>query len=453
MNRRSFLAGCSGLAITGLAGCTEYIRGDDEPEYSPASEGEPVGVTTVVGGMSFPSDIDTSIENRWFITDLPGRIYIYDTEDSDLIEAIDIIDRIPDDGEVGMLSVALHPNFEENHRLFARYSLNEVPDDRYHHTAVLAEFEVSDEFDEIIKDSERRLIELPQRSQNHQGGHTKFGPDGYLYTTLGDDQHNVNMEDAPPWVNSIKTSQDVTDLRGSILRLDINNQGEELEYGIPDDNPLINENGRDEIFAWGFRNPWQLSFHDETLFVGDVGTYIWEIIHVVEKGENYAWGIKEGTHCHDNVDLRSYARDNPSALINPSFLSDAYSSWRYDCVNWTNDDIHEPEVQYPHTSQEEPIHGGAVALGEMYTNSTVEALEGRFVWVDQRSTGDVGIFSTDPTQSADPFWSIQTHQFKFDTDYFRAQSLRKSPDGELLMSIRYSDDDDSDGQILQVTPE
>ena len=124
----------------------------------------------------------------------------------------------------------------------------------------------------------------------HNGGDLQFGPDGMLYISTGD-AANPN----PP--DPFNTGQDISDLLSSILRIDVDHKDEGKNYAIPKDNPFVAMKGaRPEVWAYGFRNPWRMSFDRQTgeLFVGDVGWELWESVHRVEKGGNYGWSAMEG---------------------------------------------------------------------------------------------------------------------------------------------------------------
>jgi glucose/arabinose dehydrogenase len=156
--------------------------------------------------------------------------------------------------------------------------------------------------------SETVIMEIPQPYGNHNGGQLAFGPDGYLYIGLGD-----GGSGSDPTGNG----QNVGTVLGAILRIDVEGVSDEKSYAIPPDNPFVGIDGvREEIWAYGLRNPWRFSFDTETgfLWAGDVGQNRWEEIDVVKKGLNYGWNIMEGRHCFSPAtDCDSTALEMPVA--------------------------------------------------------------------------------------------------------------------------------------------
>ena len=208
--------------------------------------------------------------------------------------------------EEGFLGLAFHPNYKRNGFFFAYYT--EEPS-----TSVISRFQVSKHDSNVADpDSEEVLLKVKQPYWNHNGGTLAFGPDGYLYIGLGD---GGKFND--PHMNG----QNIQSLLGSILRIDVDHRTKDRPYAIPEDNPFVEQPrfARPEIYAYGFRNIWRLSFDRKTgqLWAADVGQDFWEEINVIEPGKNYGWNLREAQHKFGLVG--SEAR---SDLVDPIFEYD-----------------------------------------------------------------------------------------------------------------------------------
>ncbi len=238
--------------------------------------------------------------------------------------------------EEGFLGLAFHPKHADNGKFYVYYTSKADP-----HTSVVSEFTVDPaDANKALLDSEKILWKLEQPFSNHNGGTIAFGPDGYLYIGLGD---GGSADD--PFDNG----QNLNTVLGSILRIDVDGKSDGKAYGIPKDNPFVGkEDAQPEIFAYGFRNIWRLSFDRETgdLWVGDVGQNLWEEIDIVEAGKNYGWNRWEGTH--------------PFGDRDPSVAADAVMPiWEYD-------------------------HGvgKSITSGYVYRGTSVPELQGKFLYSD-----------------------------------------------------------------------
>ena len=149
---------------------------------------------------------------------------------------------------------------------------------------------------DILK-TELIILRVNQPYSNHNGGQIIFGSDGYLYIGLGD---------GGAAGDPLGHGQNGKTLLGSILRINVQDATIKKPYQIPNDNPFIdNNNFRNEIWAYGLRNPWRMSFDHESgkLFVGDVGQNEFEEINIIKKGGNYGWSIMEGKHCYSEINI------------------------------------------------------------------------------------------------------------------------------------------------------
>lgn len=203
--------------------------------------------------------------------------------------------------EDGLHGLAFHPDFATRRKVYLCYT-QQSP-----RRTVLSEFPMKDSGDFVADPAaERVLMEFPHPLANHWGGGIAFGPDGYLYVGIGDG----GMRDDP-----YRLSQNLWTLHGKILRLDVNATSEGLAYRIPADNPFADKQEvRGEIWAYGIRNPWGMSFDKTTgtLWCADVGQDAWEEVNLITPGGNYGWSEREGPR-------RFAARsgDEPAGLIDP----------------------------------------------------------------------------------------------------------------------------------------
>ena len=251
--------------------------------------------------------------NRLFIVDQTGKIYVIKNNVSLQEPFLDITDKLvsldPVYDERGLLGLAFHPDYQNNGRFYVYYSTSKTGEG-IDHESIISEFKVSTENSNIADlDSEKIIFRVNQPESNHNGGQLELGPEGYLYIGLGDgggagDNHG-----------NIGNGQDINTSLGTILRIDIDR---DEPYTIPSDNPFVGVDGLDEIYAWGFRNPWKFSFDGETgtLIVADVGQDEWEEIDFVEKGVNYGWRIMEGNHPYD-LDLADFLDIDTETLGKP----------------------------------------------------------------------------------------------------------------------------------------
>lgn len=220
------------------------------------------------------------VEERGKMLSFPNR---QDAAGADLV--LDIVKDIP--GATRIYAIAFHPDFQKNRFCYICYI---EKDDRANGSHV-ARFKVSDTDPPTIDPAtETTMITWP--SGGHNGCCLKFGPDGYLYISTGD-----GSGPNPP--DSLKAGQDMTKLYSSILRIDVDHADGDRNYRIPPDNPFVALPGaRGEKWAYGFRNPWRMSFDRKTgdLWVGDVGWELWELLDRVERGGNYGWSVMEGRY-------------------------------------------------------------------------------------------------------------------------------------------------------------
>ncbi|ELZ16762.1 blue (type 1) copper domain-containing protein [Haloterrigena salina JCM 13891] len=376
----------------GGAGGAEQDEATDEEAAAFFDPGAEIGVRTLAEGMTAPTDMAVADEEqeRYFVADQTGELWVVTGDGLQDEPFLDVSDRMLELGtfrgeyaegtqdydERGLLGVEFHPDFAENGRFFVRYSAppNEETPDRWSHVAVLSEFTVTDDGSSADPDSERRILEIQSPQYNHVAGPMAFGPDGYLYVPMGDGggANDDMLGHVDDWYdgNDGGNGQDVSDnLLGSVLRLDVDQEGEDRPYAIPEDNPLVDsDEGLDEHYAWGFRNPFGISFDsDGRLFVSDAGQDLFEEANLVEAGGNYGWNVKEGTHC--------FSTDSPSQP--PEDCPDSAP----DEAPYDGQELQDPIVEYPHVYQEQVV-GITIIGGHVYEAGDIADLDGKYVFGD-----------------------------------------------------------------------
>ncbi len=230
--------------------------------------------------------------NQWVATQTDGKVLSFSTTGGEVKMLLDL--KKPDVKFCRALGIAFDPDFP--HRPYCYIAKSEHPGTN--DGACLLQFRVSDPATLEIDSASAKTL-LRWSSIDHSGGCVKFGPDGYLYLTIGDGQRPT-----PP--DPKGTGQDISDLQASIIRIDVNDSKWSKEqltksdslYRIPADNPFVDvENARGEVWAFGVRNPWKICFHpvSHELWTGDVGWEMMEMVYRIERGGNYGWSVKEGS--------------------------------------------------------------------------------------------------------------------------------------------------------------
>ena len=290
---------------------------------------------------------------RLFLVERGGRILIHDGSQVLGTPFLDLSGQVSTDGgEQGLLGLAFHPAYHADDRFFVNYT------DTNGNT-VVARYRVS-AGDPNVADatSDEILLTLDQPFANHNGGHLAFGPDGYLHIASGDGGGGGD-----PGENA----QDLGTLLGKLLRIDVDTTEPGLDYGVPPDNPFVGdgdpEGTRDEIWAYGLRNPWRFSFDRQTgdLYVGDVGQNQWEEIDFEPVtsvgGGNYGWDVLEGAHCFE---------DEPAGS----------------CADFLNGGSVLPVLEYCHDSAVCSATGCSVTGGFVYRGDSEPRLRGVYLFAD-----------------------------------------------------------------------
>jgi glucose/arabinose dehydrogenase len=264
-----------GVAVPTSTATTVYTPANvDALRYEVVAEGlvEPVGAVLVPGTTE-----------TFLVVERAGRVVLAAGGNTRVV--LDIRSRVKSEFiEQGLLSLAFHPDFLDNGRLFVSYTDVE---------GTLQVVELAADpggARRIDPTSERRLLAVEQQIYIHQGGMVQFGPDGHLWIGLGDGG-------GPSSPDPLRNGQNRATLQGSLLRLDVDSGD---PYAIPEDNPFVGQPWRGEIWAYGLRNPWRYTFDEGRVFVFDVGEHTWEEINVAlldEPGTNFGWSQTEGPGC------------------------------------------------------------------------------------------------------------------------------------------------------------
>jgi glucose/arabinose dehydrogenase len=272
-------------------------------------------------------------ENRFFVIEQWGRVKVIDNGKLRPEPLLDIRSKIHkplhhDFDERGLLGIALHPKFKDNGRFYVAYSAHldfgSALDQMlwYSHTNVVEEYTVS-KSDRNTADpsTARRILSNSWPQFNHNGHWIGFGPDNMLYISMGDGGyandwgigHHVTMGNG----------QDMSTLLGKILRIDVDGRTGGKPYGVPSDNPFVNnKQAKPEIWALGLRNPWRCSFDtgSKQLFCGDVQQNSYEEISIIGKGQNLGWRRMEATHCFDYTKPDEHPANCDKAGLTPPII-------------------------------------------------------------------------------------------------------------------------------------
>ena len=243
--------------------------------------------------------------NRLYVVERAGVIRVVPLGETVGTVFLDVRSKVLSGNEQGLLGVAFHPGYATNGRLFVYYT--RIGDG----ALVISEFTRSADPLTAAVDESLVLVVPHPGFANHNGGMLAFGPDGYLYSGTGDGGSGND----PP-----NNAQNLNSLLGKILRIDVDRPDAALgtRYSAPADNPFVDAPGRDEVYAFGFRNPWRFSFDRDTgaLWVGDVGQGAREEVNAtVQRGGNYGWRVYEGTACTNSDPTLC----NPANFVPPTF--------------------------------------------------------------------------------------------------------------------------------------
>jgi glucose/arabinose dehydrogenase len=366
---------------------TVAFVGGGAPVQAQEAGSPAVGLRLVAEGFTSPVALVSTGDGsgRLFVVDQVGLIRVLGPDGTLEPEPfLDLRSRMvplmPEFDERGLLGLAFHPRYASNGRFFVYYSapLRAGAPAGFDHTARISEFRVSAaDADRADPGSERVVLEVDEPQFNHNGGTLLFGPrDGYLYISLGDGggADDVGLGHVEDWyaANAGGNGQDIQqNLLGEILRIDVDSG---VTYGIPADNPFAATpgcaDGCDETWAYGFRNPYRMSFDlggDRDLFVGDAGQELWEEVSIAVKGGNFGWNVNEGTHC--------FSTENPDE--SPAECPDAVGAGH----PRAGEPLIDPVIEYANHHQPGGL-GAAVVGGHVYRGRALPQFVGRYVFGD-----------------------------------------------------------------------
>lgn len=360
------------------------------------------GVTAPAGFVEVPGETP-----RFILVDQVGKAFVVSAtgEKSDR-PFLDLTGKVVElsEGwdERGLLGLALHPKFTENRKFYVYYSVPRVAStpEGWDSRSRISEFTAKADLGPTDVSTERVLLEYDQPWNNHNGGDMTFGPDGLLYIASGDggNAHDLGRR----YNEEIGNGQNTETLLGKILRIDVDKRTDGLAYGIPSDNPFADGGGRPEIFAYGLRNPWRLSFDmggDHELFTADIGQTLWEEVNIIEKGGNYGWFIKEGLIDFDPKSPRK-PKDGDTdkgfkgePLIDPIIVYKNFNGFPGD----------------PQTK------GISITGGYVYRGTEFPDLVGKYIFADwaTKSFPQGGtIYVGTPPEDGEGMWSMETLEVK-----------------------------------------
>ena len=339
------------------------------PAAAPASQ-PLIELTDPFPNLSFSLPVDMQSPDDGsgllYVVEKGGRVRVFENDSMATTAAtfVDITARVSTSGEQGLLGMAFDPDYATNRFFYLNYSVANPRRQRVGRFVATTPTSADPNSEVVLFEGDPALAAFT----NHNAGGLAFGPaegpggERYLYVTMGDGGGGNDPQ---------SNGQNPATLLGSIVRLDVSGGGLPLDCAdagmatVPPDNPLVDgpAGNCDEIFAYGFRNPWRITLDEPTggLWVGDVGQSSWEEVDLLEPGGNFGWRMFEGNHCT--------GLDHPCDPAGKVF----------------------PVLEYDHTSGNCSITGGYV-----YRGAGIPDLQGWYVYADWCSGS---IWAFDP---ADP---------------------------------------------------
>jgi len=403
---------------------------NDKPPTSNVTPDLQMVADNLVSPVALATPSDDS--KRLFIVDQVGKIRVVQADGSlsatpflDLTSKMVTLNAGYD--ERGLLGLAFHPDFKTNGKFYVFYTAppnagGPQPGSNWDNLTRISEFKVMADGNTADMASERVILESDHPQGNHNGGTIAFGPDGYLYISIGD---GGNKDDVAPghvedWysVNAGGNGQDLySNLLGNILRIDVNSGS---PYSIPSDNPFVGTAAKGEIYAYGFRNPYRFSFDmggTHQLLAGDAGQSLYEEIDLVTKGGNYGWNVREGAHCFSTDDDLQERSSCPT-------------------VDTAGQPLIDPVIELVNAANPK---GGGVAVtivgGNVYRGDSLPNLRGQYIFgiFSQDGNANARIYSSQPASSGTWSWSqLKLKSFPDNLGMF-LKSIGQDQEGEIYL--------------------
>lgn len=379
----------------------------------------------------------TNNSQRKYIVDQIGKIWLVDRNGYKRpTPFLDISDKIvslnPEGDERGLLGVAFHEDFKTNGRFFIYYQLppragGPVPGATWNNLSRISEFNIIPEVQRADPNSEKVILEWDDPQGNHNGGSLAFGHDHYLYIAIGDGggANDVGPGHVTDWytANGGGNAQNLeANFLGKILCIDIDGGS---PYAIPPTNPFVGKPGLDEIWAFGFRNPYRMTFdmgESKELITGDAGQSLWEEIDVLRKGGNYGWNVREGAHCFN-------AADNTQELASCPMIDDRGKKLQDPVIelkNWKN-----------------PLGGKATTIigGYIYRGEAIKKWQGKYIFgtfSQSANTPNGELFVATPQfDNTTAIWDYEEIKLNGDRDdlSYYLRGLGQDEDGEVYITV------------------